>query len=185
MAYRRNMAKGATMRMYYSPEQPQVRQTLALTANVMEPGGEPLADGDVTARITAPSGHVETVRLIAAGDEWGAFAGRFTAEEPGRHGVTLACKQTGHQLDTTFFVKGVELERIGRAARPEVLEEIARISRGRVIAVDRLEQIVESLASLPEPPPEVRRVRLWCHPAMGLLLVGLLGVFWAGRKALD
>ena len=30
MAYQRNMAKGETMRMYYSPEQPQVRQTIAL-----------------------------------------------------------------------------------------------------------------------------------------------------------
>ena len=31
MAYQRNMAKGETMRLYYSPEQPQVRQTIALS----------------------------------------------------------------------------------------------------------------------------------------------------------
>ena len=79
MAYQRNMAKGETMRLYYSPDQPQVRQTLALNANVMERSGEPLSKGDVTARIMAPSGKAETVRFTSAGDEWGVFHGRFTA----------------------------------------------------------------------------------------------------------
>ena len=85
MAYQRNMAKGETMRMYYSPERPQVRQTVALGANVMEDSGEPLHGGDVTARIVAPSGKAETVRFIPRGDEWGAFSAYFTPEEPGKH----------------------------------------------------------------------------------------------------
>ena len=182
MAYQRNMAKGETMRMYYSPEQPQVRQTMALSANVMEKNGEPLPKGDVTARIVAPSGKAETVRFNSSGDEWGAFSSRYTAEEPGRHEVTLTCKQTGATLDASFFVQGVAIERIGRAARPEVLEEIARVSRGQVIAIDRLEQVLKSLAALPEPAPSVRRVQLWCHPAVASVLVVMLGVFWVGRK---
>ncbi len=182
MAYQRNMAKGETMRMYYSPEQPQVRQTMALSANVMERSGEPLPQGDVSARITAPSGKAETVRFSSSGDEWGAFSSRFTAEEPGRHEVTLACKQTGATLEASFFVQGVAVERIGRAARPEVLEEIARVTRGQVIEVDRLEQVLKSLAALPEPPPSIRRVQLWCHPLVATVLVVMLGVFWVGRK---
>ncbi|MBI2823783.1 MAG: hypothetical protein HYX69_03715 [Planctomycetia bacterium] len=184
MAYQRNMAKGETMRMYYSPEQPQVRQTVALSANVMERSGEPLPAGDVTARVVAPSGKAETVRFTSSGDEWGAFAGRFTAEEPGRHEVTLSCKQTGATLETSFFVQGGDVERIGRAARPEVLEEIARVTRGQVIATNRLEQVLQSLAALPEAPPSVRRVQLWCHPAVMGALVALLGVFWVGRKVI-
>ena len=182
MAYQRNMAKGETMRMYYSPEQPQVRQTMALNANVMEKSGEPLPKGDVTARIVAPSGKAETVRFNSSGDEWGAFSSRYTAEEPGRHEVTLTCKQTGATLEASFFVQGVAIERIGRAARPEVLEEIARVSRGQVIAIDRLEQVLKSLAALPEPAPSVRRVQLWCHPVVASVLVVMLGVFWVGRK---
>ena len=58
-----------------------------------------------------------------------------------------------------------------------MLEEIARVTRGQVDSVDRLEQIVESLAALPDPPPAVRRLQLWCHPIVALMLVGLLGVF--------
>src|SRR5437870_7127890 len=83
MAYQRNMAKGETARFYYSPDQPQVRQTVSLHANVMEKNGEPLTKGDVTARIKAPSGKVETLRFTSTGEEWGVFESRFTAVEPG------------------------------------------------------------------------------------------------------
>lgn len=182
MAYQRNMAKGETMRLFYSPDQPQMRQTLTLNANVMEQSGEPLQKGDVIARIVAPSGKAETVRFTSSGDEWGAFSGRFTAEEPGKHEVTLSCKQTNATLEASFFVQGVASERVGRPARPEVLEELARVTRGKVCAVNRLDEIVHSLATLPDPPPSIRRVQLWNHPIIAGLLVVFLGVFWVGRK---
>lgn len=182
MAYQRNMAKGETMRLYYAPDQPQMRQTLALHANVMERSGEPLSKGDVTARIVAPSGKSETVHFTSSGEEWGVFNGRFTATEPGKHEVTLACKQTNATLETSFFVQGVAAERLGRPARPEVLEEIARVTRGKVLSPDKLDQVIRSLSDLPEPPPSVRRVQLWSHPAFAAVLILCLGAFWAGRK---
>ena len=76
MAYQRNMAKGETMRLYYVPDQPKMNQILALHANVMERSGEPLHGGEVTARVSAPSGRAELVRFTSAGDEWGEFTGR-------------------------------------------------------------------------------------------------------------
>jgi hypothetical protein len=184
MAYQRNMAKGETMRLYYVPDQPRMNQTLALHANVMERSGEPLHKGEVSMRITAPSGKVEIVRLASAGDEWGVFAGRFNAEEPGTHQVTLFCKQTNATLETSFFVQGVAAERLGRPARPEVMEEVARVTHGKVMEVDKLDEVVRSLAELPDPPPSVRRVQLWSHPLLEAVLVVLMGAFWVGRKAI-
>ncbi len=184
MAYQRNMAKGETMRLYYSPDQPQMRQTLALHANVMEKSGEPLSKGDVTARIKAPSGKIETVRFTSSGEEWGTFNGRYTTQEPGKHEVTLMCKQTGANLETSFFVQGIAAERIGKPARPEVLEEIARVTRGKLIEPSKVSDIVQSLANLPEPPPSVRRVQLWSHPLFAGCIILLLGVFWVGRKVI-
>jgi hypothetical protein len=182
MAYQRNMAKGETMRLYFSPDQPQVHQTLALHANVMERNGEPLSKGDVSARITAPSGKAETVRFTTGGDEWGLYNASFTANEPGKHEVTLFCKQTGAKLDASIFVQGVSVERIGRPARPEVMEEIARVTHGKMLAPGKLDELVKSLANLPDPPPSVRRVQIWSHPAFAGLIVFLLGVFWVSRK---
>ena len=184
MAYQRHMAQGESMRLYYSPEQPQMRQTLTLSANVMEKSGEPVTKGDVTARIVAPSGKAQTVRFLSTGDEWGAFSARFAAEEPGNHRLTLMCKQTGATLETAFFVQGIAAERVGRPARPEVLEEISLVTRAKVIAVDQLDEVVQSLSELPEPPPSVRRVQLWSHPLLAGSFIILLGVFWIGRKAI-
>jgi hypothetical protein len=182
MAYQRNMAKGETMRLYYAPDQPKMNQTLALHANVMDKGGEPLHQGDVSARVVAPSGKAEVVRFVSDGEEWGVFAGRFDAEEAGRHQVTLFCKQTGASLETSFFVQGVAAEQVGKPARPEVLEELARVTRGKVIGPDKLGDVVRSLADLPDPPPSLRRVQLWSHPAVMAVLVTLMAVFWVGRK---
>ncbi|MBI3864211.1 MAG: hypothetical protein HY290_20195 [Planctomycetia bacterium] len=184
MAYQRNMAKGETMRLYYTPDQPQMRQSVALHAIVMEKSGEPLHNGEVSARITAPSGKAETVRLSSAGDEWGVFTGRFQPVEPGKHQVILSCRQTDASLETSFYVQGVAAERVGRPARPEVLKEIARVTRGEAIGPEKLEQVVKSLAELPDPDPDIRRVQLWSHPLVAALMVTLLGVFWVGRKTI-
>ena len=184
MAYQRNMAKGETMRLYYSPGQPQIDGTLTLSANVMGPSGEPLQHGDVTARVTAPSGKAESIGFVSSAEQWGAFSARFTAREPGEHQVVLACRQTGASLEASFFVQGVATERIGRPARPEVLEEIARVTRGQVFETGRLDEVVSALASLPDPAPSVRRVQLWSHPVAVGLLIGLMGIFWIGRKAI-
>ncbi|QDT59791.1 hypothetical protein SV7mr_23010 [Stieleria bergensis] len=182
MAYRRNMAQGETMRMYYSPERPRVRQTVSFDANVMEISGEPLSKGTVVLRITSPSNRLETVRLQSSGGQWGAFSGRFTSKEPGQHKLQLFCKETGQTLDTSLFIQGESLEKIGQPARPEVLEELARMTQGSVISFNQLPEIIQQLNAMPDPPPTVRRVALWSHPITFAVLVGLLGLFWIARK---
>lgn len=182
MAYQRNMAKGETMRLYYAPDQPQIGQTLVLNANVMEPSGEPLTEGDVTARIVPPSGRTQTVRFASTGDQWGAFAAQLTPEEPGKHKVTVSCKQTGRSLEAALYVQGGSGESIGRAARSEVLTEIARVTRGAVFSPEKAGEISNLLATLPDPPPAVRRLQLWSHPVATTCVVGLLALFWSLRK---
>ena len=82
-------------------------------------------------------------------------------------------------------MQGVAAERIGRPARPEVLEEIARVTRGKVIEPDKLDDVVRLLAELPEPPPSVRRVpALVPSRSWPPRIVVLLGVFWVGRKVI-
>jgi hypothetical protein len=183
MAYQRNMAKGETMRLYYSPDQPQLGKSVMLKANVMEKTGEPMAKGDVAARIVAPSGRAQTIQFMSLNDEWGAFTGQYTSEEPGQHRVTLSCRQTGATLDASFFVQGATKEPVGRPARPEVLDEIARVSRGQVIASQDISKILSELRDLPEPPAIERRLQIWCHPITAGILISMFGAFWVARKA--
>ncbi len=184
MAYRRNMAKGERMSFSFAPEQPQLGQAVALDARVAQAGGEPLSRGEVSARITAPSGAVETVRFAppAGEGEWGVFAATFTPTEPGSHAVVLGCRETGDTLQAAVFVQGQAAEGIGRPARPEVLAEIAQVTRGRLVPAEEIAGLVAALGALPEQPPTVRRVQLWCHPLVAGTLVVLLSLFWVGRK---
>ena len=184
MAYQRNMAKGESMRLHYTPDQPQLRQTISMAANVMENSGEPLTKGSVTARIKSPSGQMETLRFApSVEDEWGVFQGRYQTKEPGRHEVTLFCKETNSSLEASFFVQGDKAERIGKPARPDVLEEISRVTKGKVLDAKDIDGVLKSLSSIPEPPLAVRRTSLWSHPVAIGTMIGLLGLFWVGRKA--
>ena len=120
---------------------------------------------------------------MAEGEGWGVFHSRFVPQEAGEHNLTLACQETGASLEAKFYVQGEEAEQVGRPARPEVLEEIARITGGRSVAVDDVDSILQSLASLPLPAPSIRRLQIWSHPLAAALLVAALGVFWIWRKA--
>jgi hypothetical protein len=111
------------------------------------------------------------------------FQGRYVPSEPGKHDVTLACQQTSATLDASFSVQGQPIEQIGRPARPDVLQELAMVSRGKSVVPQEIEQIMDALAELPMPPPSVRRLQIWSHPLTGALLVLLLGIFWVWRKA--
>ena len=182
MAYQRNMAEGELMRFYFAPEQPRVGQTVALSANVMAETGEPLSSGNVTARIVAPSGRSETVQLSSADGEWGAFTGTFNTSEPGPHQMTLRCRENDGVIESTLFVQGETAEQVGKPARPEVLEELARVTGGMVLEPTGVKEIVDAVAAVPEPPPKIRRIQIWSHPLLAGLFVALLGVFWVGRK---
>ncbi|TWU42239.1 vWA domain-containing protein [Novipirellula artificiosorum] len=182
MAYQRNMAKGKSIRLFYSPEQPHVGQTLSLTATVLDDQRAPLSDGDVSIETIAPSGKAESVQLNLVDPIWGVYAGNYTPSEAGSHKMKLWCKETSETLETSVFVQLADVERIGKPARPEVLEELAKLTRGRVLRVDEIASFADTLLAMPDPPAEVRRVRLWSHPATVLVMIGLAALFWIGRK---
>jgi hypothetical protein len=184
MAYRRTMAKGERMRLLFTPEQPEVGQVVSLDASGSDPVGEPIVTGSMTVTVRAPSGAEEVIRLAAPGEqgEWGVFSGGWTPREPASHELILACAEAGEPLATSVFVQAAAGEAIGEPARPDVMEEIARLTQGTVTPSGKLSDVIEALRGLPESPPEVRRVRLWAHPAALATLVSLLAVFWVGRK---
>jgi hypothetical protein len=102
--------------------------------------------------------------------------------EGGLNKVVLACRETGESLAASFLVQGTAAEEIGRPARPEVLEELTLATGGRVMPPFAVGELVAALERLLNPPADVRRVRLWSHPLAAALVVGLLGIFWVGRK---
>ncbi|WP_459557676.1 hypothetical protein [Lacunimicrobium album] len=183
MAYQRNMSTGEAMRLFYTPERPNAGDTVTLNANVMSSTGEPLKEGTVVVQITDPSGTVDSVKLVTAGeDAWGLFTGTFTPKAGGEYKLVTTCLENGSRLETSISVLGVDKEKIGQPAREDVMKEIAEITRGQVAQIDDVESVIDELAKLPEPEPLVRRYRLWADPIWGGAIVVLLGVFWTARK---
>ena len=183
MAYQRQMSTGRSIRLFYSPDRPRAGDTITLNANVMSGTGEPLQTGTVVVQIQSPSGKTQTVRLSAGTEEsWGLFTGTMIPEEGGQYKLVTNCRENGATLETTLSVQAVTIEKIGRPARYDVLDEIAKISRGRRVSLAGIPKLVNEIAELPEPEPAMKRFRLWSHPLWGGLIVGLLGIFWIGRK---
>ncbi len=183
MAYQRNMSSGDKIRLFYSPDRPRAGAVLTLNANATSTTGEPLQDGAVIAQITSPSGKIDTARLLPASDQsWGLFTGTYTPDEPGEYKVRLSSTDAGTALDTTISVQGSAREKIGKPAKPEVLREIAQLTRGEFMDNGTPAAIAAKIAALPQPELQERRVQLWAHPLWCGLLMLLLGIFWAGRK---
>jgi len=183
MSYQRNMAAGQRVRLFFTPERPEPGTTVTLNANAFDANGAPLQEGTVAIDMTAPDGRTQRVELQKNESAWGAFSGRFRVDLPGEWKIrATASGAEDMPLETTLLAQGVEIEKIGQPARPEVLEEMARVSRGRVIQPAQLGDLVKEIHALPEPRPLESRVQLWSHWATLVALITLLGIFWTGRK---
>ena len=183
MAYRRQMAQGESMRLFYSPDRPHVDDVLTLNANVNNPLGGPLEKGSVIVQAISPSGKTQTIRLQPGeGDAVGLFTGSFVPKEAGNYRLVASSTEAGASVETDLSVQGLNREQQGRLARFDVLEEIAKITDGKLVPISEVPSLLDYLAALPEPEPTVHRTRIWAHPLWAGLLVLLLGLFWIARK---
>ena len=183
MAYRRQMAQGESMRLFYSPDRPDVDDVVMLNANVNDPLGNPLESGSVVAQAISPTGKTQTVHLLPGVDDAvGLFTGTFVPEESGTYRLVASRTETGTSVETTLSVQGLNREQQGRLARFDVLAEIAEITEGKLVSISEVRSLLDDLKALPEPELTVHRTRLWAHPFWAGLLILLLGTFWIARK---
>lgn len=183
MSYQRNMAAGQRVRLFFTPERPEPGATVTLNANAFDANGAPLESGTVAVDLTSPDGRTSRVELQKNDSAWGAYSGRFKVDLPGAWKIrATASGAEDNPLETTLLAQGVEIEKTGQPARPEVLEEMARVSRGRVVQPAQLGDLIKEINALPEPRPLESRIPLWSHWGTLAALITLLGIFWTGRK---
>ena len=183
MAYRRQMAQSEAIRLFYSPDRPNVDDVLTLNANAIDNVGGPLDSGSVVVQAISPSGKTQTIRLQPGTEDLaGLFVGSFVPKEPGNYRLIASSSETGASVQTDLSVQGLNREQQGRLARFDVLDEIAKITEGKLVPISEVPSLLEHLAALPEPAPTVHRTRLWAHPIWAGILVFLLGAFWVARK---
>jgi hypothetical protein len=183
MSYQRNMAAGQRVRLFYTPERPEPGASVTLNANAFDVNGAPLKEGAVSVDITSPDGKTQRIELQKNESEWGSYAGRFKVDLPGAWKLRATVFGASElPTETTILAQGVDIEKTGQPARPDVLEEIAKVSRARSILPEQLAELIGEIDALPEPRPLENRIPLWSHWATLVLLVILFGAFWVGRK---
>lgn len=184
MAHKRHLAGEEGIRLTYTPENPKLGETIFMQASVMDQSGAPVREDRVTVKTVSPEGRVENFVLQSVDGGWGVFSGRFTPSAPGKYGISVLTDKSGRKLEAELNVAGIDPEILGRPANFTVLKEIAEITRGEFTDTNGLAKMVEKIALLPEPDPAEIRVRLWSNPWWGGALLGLLVLYWAGRKVL-
>jgi uncharacterized membrane protein len=182
MSYQRHRAHAEGFRLAFAPDAPALGQTVFVSATAFDALGMPLTDAKVTAEVTPPKGQPWRQTLNAVDGGWGVYQGQFVAEQRGTYRVKVSCEQTQRAMETELIVRGIVREEVGRPARTDVLKEIAGITGGRYGEAADLSAFVSQLAAMPEPEPQERRLRVWCHPLWGVLLLCMLGAYWIGRK---
>ncbi len=183
MSYQRNMAAGERVRLFFSPERPKPGDSVYLSANAFSESGAPLREGKVLVDITVPDGKTQRVELKQNDASWGSFSGKFQITQPGVWKLkTFVAGEPDASVDAKIVSQSDRVEKTGRPARPDVLEEMAKVSRGGIVTANGLEALVTQVTALPEPQPIVTSIKLWAHWLAPVILVTLLALFWMGRK---
>ena len=183
MSYQRNMAAGQRIRLFYTPERPSPGDTVTLHANAFDKNGAPLQKGKVALLLTAPSGTARTLDLGKDDNAWGSFTGRFAIDAPGSWKLSAnIVDEESKPVETTLLAQSNDLEKTGQPSRPDVLEEMSRIARGRMIQPESLPDLIKEINALPEPRPLENRIPLWHHWLTITIIIILLSSFWIARK---
>ncbi|QQL43793.1 VWA domain-containing protein [Sulfuriroseicoccus oceanibius] len=182
MSYQRKMAEGESLRLFMNPANPEPGTTLTLNANAYDANGVPLTRGEVIVDVTAPNGAVRRIEMTPSAGGFGAFFSTLRLDEPGEHTFTASTPSTGESVTTTVHVQGGNREQPGQPARPDVLDQISRITGGSVAAPEELPALIRELGQLKPKPPVVRTTALqftWWW--LALFIVCASG-FWIARK---
>jgi len=182
MAHQRHLSERPGIRLTYSPETPQVGETVFLQATVLSQGGLPIERGPVLGKITSASGATERVEFASLDGGWGVFQSSFVPEKGEAYTIDIEAPKHDRSLETRIDVAAPRLERTGQPVNSGVLREISSITLGQSGTMETMETILNQIALLPEPRPLEKRIRIWSAPWWGSLLLLLLGIYWAGRK---
>ncbi|MCG3149365.1 MAG: hypothetical protein PCFJNLEI_02825 [Verrucomicrobiae bacterium] len=182
MAYQRHLAQEQGIRVFFTPENPKRGGTVHLHATAFDNAGLPLRGGRVIVEVTTPAKKVERLELRAVPGDWGVFESEFKAPDQGDYHLKARSETTGREVTAQMSVRGEDREQVGKPAQLEVLKEIARITQGDFGTGTNLETFVQRIEKLPEREAAEHRIRLWCHPVWGGLLMILLTIYWTGRK---
>lgn len=143
-------------------------------------------DATVTARITTPSGRIEQIPLEWTVERDGEYAVDFVPDEYGEYEIEVTATRNGELLgsDVTFLRTGPsDDEYFSAGRRTQTLRRIAEETGGQFYTRDDVASLPEDISITGAGVTLVEERDLWDMPVLLLLMLALMGVEWAYRKA--
>ena len=161
-------------------------QPVTITADVADPSYIDVNDGEVVARVTAPSGKASDVAM-----EWnvardGEYRGTFVPDEDGLYAVQVEASRGKTTLGSSRIhvrASAGDGEYFDAAMRAPLLRRIAEETGGRFYTPATAGSLPDDISDTGRGVTVVEARELWDMPVMLLLLVALAGGEWALRRA--
>lgn len=126
--------------------------------------GNAITDVDFDVRVIGPEGNESSINALRAGTE--ASAEFDATSAPGIYRVNVAASKDGQAIGATattrFLIDSRDLELDNPASDPALLEELAGLTGGRVIAPEELEAFLTQM--IEDGPPNVEQTRITRMP---------------------
>lgn len=153
---------------------------------VRDPAFDPLEGARVAMRIETPSGRAVELPVEESIEESGLYAAAFEPSETGAHTVTVdVLDENGEAVQTREdAVPAVADMREFQNAKynPDFLRAIAARAGGEFVPLSELASLAGRIPWREEEDAEVRRVPLWHHPAVFILIALLMSIEWYARR---
>lgn len=182
MAHKRHMAYSKGLRLFYTPENPRVGDTVFLQVTAFDIIGYPIENARIFVDVSQGDEKVEQIELTAQEGGWGVYRGSFTPRAAGQYRLLVDCKKVSRQLEAKITVARRSREKIGQPARFNTLREIVRITGGDVGRPAELDALVKKIDALPRQVDLEKRIRLWAKWWWGGTIILLLAAYWVCRK---
>ena len=164
-------------------------EVIRIRAEVNDDSFNRINDALVEASVTAPSGSTTVLPLRWSARQDGVYEGQWHAFEDGVYEVQVRATQTGDASDedhgragASFLVRTASREYFDSAQKVDFLQRLARESGGRYYDLDTVANLPEEIVYTQHQSSVLEILDLWDMPFNFLLLLGLLGAEWIGRK---
>jgi hypothetical protein len=139
----------------------------------------------VVARVTAPSGVVDSIVMDWKVDRDGEYRATFVPREEGLHKVEVRALESGEVLasDASYVQVGdSRREYFGSEMQETTLRRIAEETGGRFYTPASVSTLPEDISFTESGTTVVERRDLWDMPVIFMLLVALISIEWGYRR---
>jgi hypothetical protein len=161
-------------------------EQVTLVADVVDPTFVEVNDARVAAKVTGPKGTAIDVPLQWTGERNGEYRATFLAGDQGMYSVQVDAERGGKPLGTgktDVRATPSDAEYFDAAMHAQRLQRIAEETGGRFYTPATVNGLPEDLQYTGRGVTTVEERELWHMPIVLILLVGLVSVEWAYRRA--